>query len=91
MIGFRGVACLLLTTLASVGLSAQQITGSIRGTVVDPSGAVVQSAAVSAQQIETGLTRTTITGRDGSYVLVSEAFNSAGSTFSSGVSITVSN
>jgi hypothetical protein len=33
----------------------------------------------------------TTTVPDGSYVLVSEAFNSAGSTFSSGVSITVKN
>jgi len=51
-------------------VGAQQITGSIRGTVVDPSGAVVQSAAVSAQQTETGLTRTASTDRDGAYVLV---------------------
>ena len=33
----------------------------------------------------------TTTVPNGSYVLVSEAFNSAGSTFSSGVSITVNN
>jgi outer membrane receptor protein involved in Fe transport len=51
-------------------VAAQQITGSIRGTVIDPSGAVVQSAAVTAQQAETGLTRSASTGRDGAYVLV---------------------
>ena len=33
----------------------------------------------------------TATVPNGSYVLVSEAFNSVGSTFSSGISITVSN
>src|SRR5712664_366682 len=70
MISRRSVACVLLTVLGSFEVDAQQITGSIRGAVVDPSGAVVQSAAVSAQQTETGLTRTAITDRDGAYVLV---------------------
>jgi Carboxypeptidase regulatory-like domain/TonB dependent receptor len=70
MISRRSLACVLLTVFAGLEVGAQQITGSIRGTVVDPSGAVVQSAAVSAQQTETGLTRTAITDRDGAYVLV---------------------
>src|SRR5450755_2587504 len=70
MISFRSVLCVLLTMLVSLEISAQQITGSIRGTVVDPSGAVVQSALVSARQTETGLTRTAITDRGGAYVLV---------------------
>jgi len=54
----------------SVSASAQQITGSIRGTIFDPSGAVVQGAAVSVQQAETGLVRATTTNRDGAYVLI---------------------
>jgi len=70
MISRRSLACVLLTVLAGLEVGAQQITGSIRGTVVDPSGALVQSAAVSAQQTETGLTRTAFTDRDGAYVLV---------------------
>src|SRR6266576_4467004 len=70
MISRRSLACVLLTVLGSFEVDAQQITGSIRGAVVDPSGAVVQSAAVSAQQTETGLTRTASTDRDGAYVLV---------------------
>src|SRR6202795_711074 len=70
MISRRSLACVLLTVFAGLEVGAQQITGSIRGTVVDPSGAVVQSAAVSAQQTETGLTRMAITDRDGAYVLV---------------------
>src|SRR5664279_1962241 len=70
MVGLRSVICVLLTTLGCLELSAQQITGSIRGTVVDPSGAVVQSALISAQQTETGLTRTASTDRSGGYVLV---------------------
>ncbi len=70
MVGLRSVICVLLTALGCLEISAQQITGSIRGTVVDPSGAVVQSALVSAQQTETGLTRTATTDRSGAYVLV---------------------
>ena len=70
MISHRSLACLLLTVFAGLEVVAQQITGSLRGTVVDPSGAVVQSAKVNAQQTETGLTRTAFTDRDGAYVLV---------------------
>jgi Carboxypeptidase regulatory-like domain len=66
----RKVLCVLVTLLAGWSANAQQITGSIRGTVVDPSGAVVQKASVSARQTETGLTRTTTTGRDGAYILL---------------------
>jgi outer membrane receptor protein involved in Fe transport len=70
MISRRSLVCVVLTVFAGLEVGAQQITGNIRGTVVDPSGAVVQSAAVSAQQTETGLTRTASTDRDGAYVLV---------------------
>jgi hypothetical protein len=70
MISRRALLCALLAVFAGLQVSAQQITGSIRGTVVDPSGAVVQAATVQAQQTETGLTRTARTDRDGAYVLV---------------------
>lgn len=70
MARFRIVLCLLITMFAGHNLSAQQITGNIRGTVVDPSGAVVGGASVSATQTETGLTRTAIADRAGEYVLL---------------------
>jgi outer membrane receptor protein involved in Fe transport len=70
MIGWRILVCVLLVGLAAVEVGAQQISASIRGTVLDPSGAVVQGAAVSAQQTETGLTRAATTDRGGEYVLV---------------------
>jgi len=60
-------ACWLVTICAGF-VSAQQITGTIRGTVTDPSGAVVQSANVIAQQIETGFTRSANTDRGGNYI-----------------------
>src|SRR5437899_1188175 len=65
----RKLACLVVV-LAGANAFAQQITGSIRGTVQDPSGAVLQSASVSAKQTETGLTRSAITDRSGAYVLL---------------------
>jgi outer membrane receptor protein involved in Fe transport len=57
-------------SLASLNLAAQQISGSIRGTVFDSSGAAVQSAAVTAKQVETGLIRTVLADRQGAYLLV---------------------
>ncbi|MGA7313846.1 MAG: TonB-dependent receptor [Silvibacterium sp.] len=61
---------LAFVLLACLSLSAQQITGNIRGTVTDPSGAVIQGASVTARQTETGLSRTTTTDREGNYVLL---------------------
>ena len=42
-----------LTFLLSLAATAQQITGSIRGTVTDPAGAIVSGASVTAVQLET--------------------------------------
>jgi hypothetical protein len=62
--------CAVLTLLVAFPASAQQISASIRGTVTDPVGATVPGASVSAIQVETGLTRSTVTGRTGEYVLL---------------------
>lgn len=61
---------LAFAACACLNLAAQQITGNIRGTVTDPSGALIQRAQVTAQQAETGLTRSTTTDRNGNYVLL---------------------
>jgi hypothetical protein len=66
----RTLTLILITVLASLNVAAQQITGSIRGTVQDPSGAIVRGATVTAKQVETGLTRAVLSGRQGEYVLV---------------------
>ena len=47
----------------------QQITGNLRGTITDPSGAVVAHATVTAMQSETGLRRAASSGRDGAFVI----------------------
>jgi len=66
----RNLIFVLAVLLASISVSAQQITGNIRGTVTDPSGALVQAASVTARQIETGLKRTATTDRSGNYLLL---------------------
>ncbi len=43
-------------------------TGTIAGTVLDPSGAAVVGAKVTVTALATGLTRQTVSGGDGSYI-----------------------
>src|ERR1700728_936310 len=69
-LAFALVAVAAGLNFVSVNAVGQQITASIRGTVLDPSGAVVQAATVTTKQIETGLKREAITDRQGEYVLV---------------------
>ena len=61
---------LLLAIPFCACIHAQQITGNIRGTVTDPSGAVVQSAVITARQTDTGLSRITTSDRNGNYILL---------------------
>src|SRR3978361_2136823 len=48
-------------------LNAQDPTGTLEVRVVDPSSAVVSGSDVSAKNVQTGLTRTAKTSREGSY------------------------
>src|SRR5580704_2546870 len=59
---------LVLTTSIAY---AQTVTGSIRGTVTDATGAVVIDASVLAKNASTGVSTTTVTDRSGSYNLQS--------------------
>src|SRR5580658_642096 len=61
-----GVMALLLFT-PGVPLRAQALYGSIVGTVVDASGAVVPGAAVKATDTGTGQVRETLTNDTGAY------------------------
>ncbi len=63
-IRFAMFAVLLAVAPAAV---AQVTTATIVGTISDPSGAQVPSASVTARNVDTGLTRTTVTGEDGYY------------------------
>ncbi|HLH09021.1 MAG TPA: TonB-dependent receptor [Terriglobales bacterium] len=60
----------VLIIVVCASLCAQQITGNIRGTIVDSTGALIQGATVTARQTETGLSRTTTTDRNGNYILL---------------------
>jgi len=64
---FASALCLLL--VLSVSASAQRTSGQISGSVLDPQGAAVPDATVTATQIETGLQRTIKTSEDGNYTL----------------------
>ena len=61
----------MVTLVLSSALSsyAQQITGSIRGTVKDEQGAVVAAAAVNATNVETGLSRSVKSDGEGAYLI----------------------
>ncbi|MGH9326276.1 MAG: carboxypeptidase regulatory-like domain-containing protein [Terriglobia bacterium] len=63
------MALIALFPLAQ-GVWGQQATGSIRGMVTDPSGAVVPQARVWAMQQETGFMRVARTDAHGTYSLV---------------------
>src|SRR5277367_4207818 len=71
MRNFGRLICILAIAIyPSLNASAQEIAGSIRGTVLDASGATVSSAKVTAVQTETGLARTAATDSQGVYDFV---------------------
>src|SRR5579872_6157972 len=55
---------------AGQNAASQETAASIRGTVVDPSGALVSNAVLTATHTETGLVRTATSDLHGAYVLV---------------------
>ncbi len=65
----RMVAVLLFASGAGAVSYGQvdQSTATLRGTIYDPRGAVVPGATVTATNPATGVTRSTVTGRDGTY------------------------
>ena len=66
--GARVVTLLAFSLLVlSVAASAQSATTSLRGTVTDPKGAVLQGAVITLSNASTGFSRTTKSGNDGAY------------------------
>src|SRR5688500_12005948 len=74
MPGFIGkVSVVLLVVAASVAAAlgqSQATAADLSGTVVDPNGAVVAGATVTARNLGTGLERSSISSEDGSYQLI---------------------
>jgi Carboxypeptidase regulatory-like domain len=65
-IQFAVLALLLAFPLAA---AAQVTTATIVGAITDPSGAILPGAQVTARNVDTGLTRTVISGESGAYRL----------------------
>jgi len=68
---FRKAAFVFLAAVAfsATGSFAQLPTATILGVVRDATGAVVPQAGLTARNVDTGQTRTTVSGPDGSYRL----------------------
>ena len=70
----RSISWVLAICLClSLPLAAQKFTGTIRGTVTDPSGAVLAGADVTVMDPATGGTRTVKTSAGGEYVFLEMA------------------
>jgi len=54
--------------ILSISAYAQRLDGTLRGTVEDPSGAVVSEATVTATNQSTGLKQSALTTGAGNYV-----------------------
>jgi hypothetical protein len=63
------VLCLVVWSLSSIALWAQEGRASINGTVTDPSGASVEGATVTAREVSTGQSRVTLSTSSGTYAL----------------------
>src|ERR1041385_2652913 len=61
------IAILAIVSLSLVSASAQTISGNLVGTVLDPSGAAVPNATVTATNVATGVKSETTTSSTGDY------------------------
>src|SRR5687767_813477 len=69
---FRIGFCLILLSIGSMGMLAQDITsGTIRGSVSDEQGAAVPGAAVEARNVETNFAKVFATDEEGRFTFLS--------------------
>ena len=61
------VSLLFIAGFCVADASAQTVSGTLRGTVSDPTGALVPNATVTVRSTETGLERTVTTNEEGLY------------------------
>ncbi|MDQ6786874.1 MAG: carboxypeptidase-like regulatory domain-containing protein [Acidobacteriota bacterium] len=65
------LALMMFFCAAAVFAQAQASTADLRGTIVDPNGAVVPGANVTARNAATGITRTVVSNDEGVYQIFS--------------------
>ena len=65
------ISLLVAAALAAIPAKADELYARIRGTVIDPSGASVPGAQITATNEATGIARQLVSGADGSYELIS--------------------
>ena len=63
----RNSLLLMVLVVLSVAGRAQTVTGSVRGVITDPAGAIIPDAAVTATSLATGVTFSTRSNKDGLY------------------------
>ena len=63
----RRLFALVVVAFLGNPLSAQTVTGTMRGTVTDRSGAALPGVTVSIRNVDTALERVVVTEKDGSY------------------------
>src|ERR1700719_1678213 len=68
-LGLNILLAIVLFVMNGIPTLAQTITGSITGTVTDPSGALVADAKVTATNVLTGVATQTSTNTSGIYSL----------------------
>ena len=62
---------IIAASAASIGFGQAQATAAdLIGSVVDPTGAVVSGATITARNVATGITRTVTAGADGNYQFI---------------------
>ena len=67
---FRYIFSAILVVLSfSSFLHGQAVTGTLLGTVTDPSGAVVGGAKITATEAQTGLIHESVTNESGNFTL----------------------
>ena len=69
-VGFAILCVVLVGTLIGASVvRGQEVTATITGTVMDPSGAAVADAAIAAKSVERGIVYTAVTNESGIYRL----------------------
>lgn len=70
LFSFTLVACTFVALMVGTQALAQLTTGTIYGTVTDPSGAVIPGGNVTARNVDTGFSRGAVSDEAGNYNLV---------------------